>query len=264
VNNLFQHTAWLYDLDTADLAAHDLRFLRRALPAGDPEVLELACGTGRVTIPLARQGYRITGLDLSTEMLAVFRAKLSQVPADVTERIALVHGNMADFSVDRRFDAVIVPFRGFQALQTLEDAVSSLAAIRRHLKAGGIVVIDLFSTYDHPDKSFLGRHVDWVRRIPGTGQTVTRSRRGIHVDRESQVLYSEVSFHVHGEGEEEHTLSDHFALRYYFRYQFEVLLASSGFEILHEYGGYDLRRIGSGSEFIFIARPAGHGIRRQG
>ncbi len=254
MNNLFQHTAWLYDLDTADLASHDLRFLRLALPDGDRRILELACGTGRVGIPLAEQGYRITGLDLSSEMLSVFRAKLSRIDAAASERITLVHANMADFSLAERFDAVIVPFRGFQALTTQEDAVSALAAMRRHLLPGGIVIIDVFSSYGHPDEGSPGRHVDWVRRIPATGRTVTRSRRRIHVDRESQVLYSEVSFHVHGDGED-HTLTDQFALRYYFRYQLEVLLASGGYEILHEYGGYDLRRIGTGPEFIFIARP---------
>jgi ubiquinone/menaquinone biosynthesis C-methylase UbiE len=256
VNNLFHRTAWLYDLDTADLAYHDIDLYRRFIDPGASHVLELACGTGRVTLALAQAGYRITGIDLSQEMLAVFRAKLSRIPREAANHITLHHQNMADFNVPDRFDAVIVPFRGFQALTSLDEAMSSLAAIRRHLTPEGIVIIDLFSTYEHPDDSFLGEHVDWVRRIPGAHQTITRARRGLHVDRQSQIMHSEVSFYVHGEQGEEQTLTDSFSLRYYFQYQFEVLLSAAGFEILHAFGGYDYREIGTGSEFIFIARPA--------
>jgi ubiquinone/menaquinone biosynthesis C-methylase UbiE len=255
VNNLFQQTAWLYDLDTADLAYHDIDFFNHFIHRTPSRVLELACGTGRVTIAMAQAGHVIDGLDLSEEMLRVFRAKLSRVPAEVAARIDLHHGNMADFALDGRYDAIIVPFRGFQALTSYDDAVSSLAAIRRHLVPGGIVIIDLFSSYAHPDESFLGEHVDWVRRIPGTGQTITRSRRGLHIDRASQIMYSEATFYVHGAGGEAQLLTDSFALRYYFQYQLEVLLAASGFEILHSFGGHDYRAIGTGSEFIFVVRP---------
>lgn len=67
-----------------------------AAAQGGP-VLELACGTGRVVLPLARAGHLVTGIDSSPQMLAQARAKLAPEPEEVRQRVTLVHGDMRDF-----------------------------------------------------------------------------------------------------------------------------------------------------------------------
>jgi hypothetical protein len=171
---------------------------------------------------------------------------------EISRRIHLHRDDMARFEVRRRFPLVIVPFRSFQALVTEEATAGALSSIRRHMLSGGIAVIDLFAVDENPDASWLGEQVDWVRRMPETGEVITRTRKGIRVDHDEQVIYSTVSFHVqHADGAQE-TASDRFALRYYFPYQMQVRLSASGFHILDEYGYYDRRPIETGPELIYL------------
>jgi hypothetical protein len=159
---------------------------------------------------------------------------------------------MSQFDVKRRFPLIIVPFRSFQALTAEDQIAGALAGIRRHLEPGGTAVIDLFAVDGEPDASWLGEQVDWVRRLPETGEVITRTRKGIRVDHAEQIIHSVVSFHVQEQDGENHTASDRFALRYYYPYQMQVRLASSGFSITGEYGYYDRRDIGAGPELFYL------------
>jgi SAM-dependent methyltransferase len=250
--NLFQNTARFYDLDLSWYPHHDVEFyLQLAAETGGP-ILELACGTGRVTIPLARAGYEVYGFDLSRHMLSILQAKINRLPMEISRRIHLHRDDMRNFDVRRRFPLVIAPFRSFQALTDEEDITGALGSIRRHLAPGARAVVDLFAVGEEPDSSWLGEQVDWVRRMPETGEVVTRTRKGVKVDHSEQVIYSTVSFHVqHADGETE-AVSDRFALKYYFPYQMQVRLAAAGFSILDEYGYYDRRRIETGPELIYV------------
>ena len=249
--NLFQDTARFYDLDLSWYPHQDVEYyLELAAEIGGP-ILELACGTGRVTIPLARAGYEVYGFDLSRPMLSVLQSKVNRLPMEISRRIHLHRDDMASFDVKRRFPLVIAPFRSFQALTSEEQITGALASIRRHLASDGTAVVDLFSVDSDPDASWLGEQVDWVRRIPETGEVITRTRKGLKVDHDQQVIHSLVTFHVqHKDGEEE-TASDPFALKYYFNHQMEVRLAASGFSIVGEYGYYDGRKIETGPELIY-------------
>jgi SAM-dependent methyltransferase len=250
--NLFLNTAELYDLDVASIAEHDLPFYRRALQGVKGRVLELACGTGRVAIPLAEAGFEVVGLDYSMPMLDVFRRKIRKLPRKTARRIQLFHGSMARFSLNETFGAVICPFRGFQALTDPEEIRSSLASIRRHLGPQGLGIIDLFWMPDPPGNNWYGEHVDWVRKMPGSDTTVTRSRVGRVVDEEAQILYSEIMFSVSDPAGGQKRLTDDLALRYYQPYQFQTLLCSSGFRIKKEYGSYRRGPLESGPEQIYL------------
>src|SRR5262245_35858109 len=83
-------------------------------------VLELATGTGRVLIPLAKAGYEVVGLDAAPAMLEVARAKLGREP-ELAARVALVEGDMRDFSLGRRFPLTLIPARAFQHVVEPED-----------------------------------------------------------------------------------------------------------------------------------------------
>ena len=102
MENLYLNTAKLYDADNRAVFSADIPFyLDRAKELGD-KTLELACGTGRITIPLAEEGINIWGLDYSRSMLEVLKAKLNKV--------------------SEKFKLIFIPFRSFQSLEIDKQA----------------------------------------------------------------------------------------------------------------------------------------------
>ena len=102
-------------------------------------VLELGCGTGRVTIPVAGTGTEIVGIDNSRAMLDVARNKV-----DHLQNLKFIHGDMRDYELGRKFNLITLPFRGFLSLLTIEDQKSTLFNIRRHLSPGRLLIFNIF------------------------------------------------------------------------------------------------------------------------
>jgi SAM-dependent methyltransferase len=115
-------------------------YLEQALDSGGP-VLELACGTGRLTLPLARGQVAITGLDRSPAMLSAAREK------GAAEGLAIdfVQGDMRLFSLRDRFAMVFVAMNSLLHLTEVEDIRACLACVRRHLAPGGRFIFDIFN-----------------------------------------------------------------------------------------------------------------------
>ena len=115
--------------------------LARHAAARRQTVLELACGTGRVTLPIARAGIEIAGLDNAPAMLDIARRKAAAEGLD----IAWFEADMRHFDLDRRFGLVIVPYRSFLHLLTDEDQAACLSAVFRHLESGGRLALNFFA-----------------------------------------------------------------------------------------------------------------------
>jgi SAM-dependent methyltransferase len=129
---------WTYEGVTEDIPF----YLKAARDFGSP-LLELACGTGRLTIPLAQAGFTITGLDLSPEMLAIARRKLDREPPEVRARIQLVEADMCHFSLEDRFGLAFIPQSSLFHVHADEARVSCLSRMHEHLAPGGAAIVDL-------------------------------------------------------------------------------------------------------------------------
>src|SRR5262245_39164942 len=103
-------------------------------------VLELACGTGLITIPIALCGLPTVGLDQSAAMLNVAKRRASAVNASVE----FVQGDMRDFTLDRTFDLIFVARNSLLHLLSTRDLVAALTAVRRHLAPDGVFAFDIF------------------------------------------------------------------------------------------------------------------------
>jgi SAM-dependent methyltransferase len=255
MENLFRNSAWLYDVDNRDIMHDDIPFYFEYAKKQKGEVLELGCGTGRVALALAAEGIRVTGLDLSQEMLDVFRAKLTDKP-ELADKVTLVHGNMADFSFNRKFGMVIAPFRAFQALTDDNDIDNALDCINKHLTDGGIFIVNVFDPM--PERMTeqawcYPETVQWERLDEKTGNYVIKKHWGDRIDTVNRVIYPHFAFEVkYPDGKIERIVDD-LSLKYYFNDQLRSVIENAGMEITEEYSWYDKSPSG-GREIIFVCR----------
>jgi ubiquinone/menaquinone biosynthesis C-methylase UbiE len=233
---------------TEDDVPFYLELAKEAAAAGH-SVLELACGTGRVTLPIAEAGVRVTGIDASPAMLEVARQKSGDAGNP-----AWVEADMTSFELDQRFGLVIIPFRSFLHLLTAENQKGCLRNVHRHLLPGGRLALNFFN----PDLVMM------AQRLPD--KTRTRrlvEQRGDGARREARPHSSAGQTVDHDQAEDR--LSDanavisrvyrNMRLRYVFRHEMEHLLTLCGFKIEALYGWFDRRPLADDStEMVWIAR----------
>jgi len=228
---------------------------------GDP-VLELGCGTGRVTMALAEAGFRVTGLDASQRMLERCEKKLAGRPRELQQRVKIVQGDMAAFELGQKFRTVIIPFRPFQHLLEVRDQMACLDRVREHLWAEGRrsaekrgrLIFDVFQT--DPERM---HDPAFHREAPVTEYTTADGRRVRTVERTAEFHRAlqrndvEMIFYVQDANGKEERLVFAWTLRYFFRYEVEHLLGRCGFRVAAEYGGFDKSPLVDASpEMIFV------------
>ena len=233
----------------------DVSFYRDAAREfGDP-VLELGCGTGRITMALAEAGKRVTGLDLSERMLERAVKKRAGLLREARERVHLIQGDMTKFDLGEKFRLVIIPFRPLQHLLEVKQHVDCLECARKHLAPGGRLVLDVFQTDAermHDPVHMRETQVTEYRTADGRQVRITERVAAFH--RAVQQNDIEMIFTVkHANGKQERLVFA-WPLRYFFRYEVEHLLARCGFKVAAEYGDFDRTPIQNDSpEMIFVA-----------
>lgn len=226
-------------------------YLAQAKKTGGP-ILDLACGTGRVAIPLARAGFAVIGLERAPGMLAIARTK--QRGSDLA-RLKFVRGNMAHFDLRCRFGLVIIAFRAFQHLLAPKEQRSCLESVRRHLRRRGRLIVHLFD----PRLEYC---------VPAS-QPLSRRRRQIHdpvlkqkveleiTDRKTDPLtqtFSEIwRYAVTNVDSVLRTHDDMLRLRWTYRYEMRYLLELAGFRVRAEYADFKGAPPRYGAEQVWVA-----------
>lgn len=128
----------------------DLPAYNKLTATGAGRVLELGCGSGRLTIPLARDGQHVAGVDISGDMLTLLRRKLAAEPDAVARRVRLVQTDMRKIALDSEFDLILLPANNVSLLPTAEDRQVVFERAREHLAPGGWFAFD--SAMLEPDR----------------------------------------------------------------------------------------------------------------
>ncbi|WP_260284748.1 class I SAM-dependent DNA methyltransferase [Peribacillus aracenensis] len=110
---------------------------------GGRKVLDLACGTGEMTVELAQHGFEVTGVDLSDEMLLVANEKAVKLGLS----IPLFQQDMAELEGLGQFDCVTIFCDSLNYLRNEEDIVKTFSRVHEHLKDGGLFLFDVHSIY---------------------------------------------------------------------------------------------------------------------
>jgi ubiquinone/menaquinone biosynthesis C-methylase UbiE len=237
----------------------DVAFYRDAArEIGDP-ILELGCGTGRITMALAQMGKRVTGLDISEKMLERAAKKRAALYTEERERVHLVQGDMAQFDLGEKFKLILMPFRPFQHLLEVREQLACLECTRKHLAPGGRLILDFFQT--DPERMHDPVHMretPLVEYNTSDGRQVRISERVAAFHRAEQCNDVEMIYSVtHRDGRKERLVFA-WRLRYFFRYEVQHLLARCGFQVEAEYGSFDRLPIRDDSpEMIFVAKSDG-------
>jgi SAM-dependent methyltransferase len=122
----------------------DVEFYVDKSKAARGEVLEVGCGTGRIFFPIADAGVYITGMDNAPAMLEIASAKLSAASDKVRANARLIAGDMRSFQLKQQFELILMPFRVFMHMLTVDDQRQALQNLHRHLTPGGRLILNIF------------------------------------------------------------------------------------------------------------------------
>lgn len=232
--------------------------LARVAAAQGLDTLEVACGGGRIAIPLAREGIRITGIDSSPAMLDVARRNSAGL-----DNARWLEADMRDFDLGEQFGLAFIAIGTFQLMLTVEDQLACLRAVRRHLAPGGRLAFEV----EHPN---LMRIAEWLTTRRGTFARADRDYADEGIESrawdnfeyhpsEQRYVSIRVREEIDGAGlVMRREFGQPMTVRYFHRYEVEHLLARAGFTVEALYG--DLRKNalrGTSPDMVWVARPDG-------
>ncbi|MYZ50411.1 class I SAM-dependent methyltransferase [Propylenella binzhouense] len=220
-----------------------------AAETGGP-VLELACGTGRLTIPLAADGHEVVGVDLSPAMLDAAAGKARRAGA----KVAFVCGDMERFALGRRFRLVLVSCNSLAHLRSNAAVLSCLARIRDHLAPGGRLAFDVVQPDLRALAACAGRGGRPARTWLPPGAPAVEERTTY--DPVEQVRVSHWSL-CRPDGSREPLRR--LALRQFFPNEIPLLLGAAGLRLVARYGDFEGNPLGPGSANQVCVAAAGAG-----
>jgi len=207
------------------------------------KVLEVACGTGLVTLTLAAQGIDITGLDIMSTMLKHARYKAEQQGLSVR----WFEDDARNFSLGETFNMIYLTGNAFQAFLNNEDQVALLKNIKRHLAKGGIFAFETRNPRWQDLATDLNE-TEWMTYTDKDGHSV-RITEIQEYDHVAQVLaYTLWRRWREPSGDKERITR--IAIRYTFPQELNALLQNSGFRVVEQYGDWDKSPLKKESESI--------------
>ena len=243
-SNPFDTLAPYYDWEHAGFEDDVAMYVGFAKRTGGP-VLELACGTGRLLLPLLREGVRVVGVDSSEPMLEVARRALAR--AGLAHRAELHRADMRELALDERFRLGFVALDSFGLLRRRSDQLAALARVRDHLVSGGLLVLDVANGNLRGGEARDELLLQHVGVDPASGRPLSKwTARS--TDLAGQVDYFT---YLYDEVRQDGTVVRRTAelqLRYFGRFELELLLERADFAVEALYGSYDLAPFTSESE----------------
>ena len=223
--------ARVYDPWSASVTEDVEFYVEEAQASGGP-VVELACGTGRICVPVAKAGIPVIGVDASAGMLEVARDYAREEGVEALLDLRL--GDMREPPVEERVPLVLIPFRSLLHMTTETDRLRALAAANELLLPGGRFVFDVFAPSCEDVEDTHGR---WIEREPGIFERADW-------DEGERTLTLSVR-----RGEEASTM----LLAWLSPAEWRLLLDRVGFDVGAQWGWFDRRPYTGGEDVVFAA-----------
>ena len=219
-----------YDLQINHL--DDLAFYLNQIEKYGEPVLEVACGTVRLTIPIAERGIQITGLDISESML--YQAKIKAGAKGV--KIEWIEADCRNFNLKKKFNFIFFPANSIAHLHDLESIEACFSCVKKHLLPNGRFVIDMFN----PSLSMLIR--DPYKRYPVTEYPDPDDKGNVVItynnvyDSANQI--NRIKWYYKIDNKEEY--SEELNMRIFYPQELDALLYYNRFTIEAKFGNYNM------------------------
>ena len=225
----------------------DLQFYKNWMPKDkNAEILELCCGSGRLTIPLAKDGQKITGVDNSKSMLEQAKIKTKNEKLE----IRFIEADLRNLDLTNKYDLIFVPFNSIHHLYQNQDLIDTLKVINKHLKDDGIFIFDCYN----PNIQYITEAEKCKNKI---AEYKTTDDRKVIIEQtmkyESKTQINRIEWH-YSINEQFHSIQN-LDMRMYFPQELDAYLKWSGFTIQHKFGNFEQEIFNDKSEKqIFICR----------
>jgi ubiquinone/menaquinone biosynthesis C-methylase UbiE len=239
------YDANIYDGMNTNLA--DLQFYKHWLPKNkDARILELCCGTGRLTLPIAKAGYTICGVDYTSSMLEQAKIKASEGGLE----IEFIEADIRTLDLPEKYDLVFIPFNSIHHLYKNEDLFKALNVVKNHLKTGGLFLLDCFN----PNIQFI---VEAEKEQKQIAEYTTNDGRKVLIkqimryENKTQINRIEWHYFINGEFDSIQNLD----MRLFYPQELDSYLERNGFNIIHKFGSFEEEAFNDHSEKqIFVCQ----------
>ena len=239
------YDANIYDGMNTDLV--DLPFYLKWLPKNqEAKILELCCGTGRLTIPIAQAGYDILGVDITPSMLEKAREKASAAQVD----IEFIEADIRELDLSEKYDCIFIPFNSIHHLYQTNGLLKTFQLVKKHLKPGGQFLFDCFNPNIRYIVEAEQQEMTIAEYTTEDGRQVTIKQR-MRYESASQINRIEWHHFINGEFDSVQKLD----MRMYYPQELNTCLAFSGFDIIHKFGTFEEAPFSNQSDKqIFVCR----------
>ncbi|WP_020615452.1 class I SAM-dependent methyltransferase [Paenibacillus daejeonensis] len=207
----------------------DVEYYKERLQHVSGRVLEVACGSGRVMIPLLQHGIAIEGVDNAPAMLEAGRRNGRRLGVEPI----LHHGEMSRFSLDASYEAIIIPGGSIQLIETREELLQALQCFRTHMQEQSVLILDTFLPTDYNLDTTKTRM--WETE---DGDAITLEEKRIEVDFINQRILSLLRYDKWRDGSLVQSELQRLPLCWYGVDEFRLLLESTGFTDVTVTGNY--------------------------
>jgi 2-polyprenyl-3-methyl-5-hydroxy-6-metoxy-1,4-benzoquinol methylase len=222
------YDANIYDGMNTNLT--DLPFYKRWLPTNkSARILELCCGTGRLTIPIAKEGYAITGVDNMSSMLE--KAQLKALEEGL--EIEFIEADIRTLDLKEKYDLIFIPFNSIHHLYKNEDLFKAFSAVKSHLKEGGLFILDCFN----PNIQYI---VEGEKEQKEIAKYTTKDGRKVLIKQvmryENTTQINRIEWHYYI-NDEFHSIQN-LDMRLFFPQELDSYLGTNGFTIINKFGDF--------------------------
>ena len=209
----------------------DLQFYKKWLPKNkDAKILELCCGTGRLTIPIAKDRYNICGVDYTLSMLEQAKVKASEVGLGIN----FIEADIRTLNLQEKFDLIFMPFNSIHHLYKNEDLFKTLKGIKNHLKAEGFFLLDCFN----PNIQYI---VKGEKEQKVIAEYTTNDERKVLIKQamfyENATQINRIKWHYFI-NDKFHSVQN-MDMRLFFPQELDSYLEWAGFNVIHKFGSFE-------------------------